>query len=44
MYFLTYRIAQNFDIFDAFQLDDQNLTCQIFLKALQHLQVHGERK
>ena len=24
-----YRIAQNFDVFDAFQLDRQNLTHQI---------------
>ena len=22
-------MAQNFDVFDAFQLDGQNLTCQI---------------
>ena len=29
----------NFDIFDAFQLDRQNLTCQI-----EHLQVCGERQ
>ena len=32
----NYHIAQSFDAFDAFQLDHQNLTCQIF-KALQHL-------
>ena len=25
-----YRIAQNFDVFDAFQLDCQNLTRQLF--------------
>ena len=34
LYLVNYRIAQNFDggniaIFDAFQLDRQNLTCQI---------------
>ena len=31
-----YRIAGNFDVFDAFQPDRQNLTCQLF-KAMQHL-------
>ena len=31
-------IAQNFDIFDSFQLDSPVKS----LKALQHLQVHGE--
>ena len=31
-----YRIAGNFDVFDAFQPDHQNLTHQIF-KAMQHL-------
>ena len=25
---MKYRMAQNFDVFDAFQLDGQNLTCQ----------------
>ena len=25
----SYRIVENFDVFDAFQLDRQNLTCQI---------------
>ena len=32
----NYRIAQSFDVFDAFQPDHQNLTCQIF-KVLQRL-------
>ena len=32
----NYRIAGNFDVFDAFQPDRQNLTRQIF-KAMQHL-------
>ena len=32
----------NFDIFDAFQLDCQNLTYQIIEKIVQHLQVYRE--
>ena len=32
----SYRIAGNFDVFDAFQPDRQNLTCQIF-KTIQCL-------
>ena len=33
----------NFDILQL-AIDCQNLTCQFFLKALQRLQVHGERQ
>ena len=33
----------NFDVFDVFRLDHQNFTHQNFLKALQCLQVCGER-
>ena len=33
---VVYHIAGNFDIFDAFQPDCQNLTCQFF-KSMQHL-------
>ena len=36
MLLVSYRIAGNFDIFDAFQPDRQNLTCQIF-KSVQCL-------
>ena len=32
----------NVDIFDGLELDSQNLTHQKLLKALQHLQVHGD--
>ena len=32
----TYRVAGNFDVFDAFQPDHQNLTHQIF-KSVQFL-------
>ena len=36
MYDSKYCIAGNFDVFDAFQPDHQNLTRQIF-KAIQYL-------
>ena len=36
LHLTIYRIAGNFDVFDAFQPDHQNLTRQIF-KAIQHL-------
>ena len=46
-----YRIAQNFDwgnfdVFDAFQLDHQNLSYQnnCLIKTIQRLQVYGERQ
>ena len=29
-------MGENFDVYDAFQPDRENLTCQIF-KAMQHL-------
>ena len=32
----------NFDVFEAFELDRQNLTHQIVLKTVQPLQVYGE--
>ena len=41
LFLLENHEAQNFGIFDAFQLDRQNLTYQNF-KALQHLQVHTD--
>ena len=45
----VYRIVENFDggkfdVFDAFQLDCQNLTHQIIEKIVQHLQVYRERQ
>ena len=39
---VSYRIAQNFDVFDAFQPDRQNLPVKL-LKTIQRLQVYGER-
>ena len=46
---MQYRIAQNFDrgnfdIFDTFQLDRQKFNPSNCLKAIQHLQVYGERQ
>ena len=34
-------MGRNFDVFDTFQPDRQNITCQIFT-ALKHLQARGK--
>ena len=40
-----YFDGENFEVFDAFQLDRQNLTRQIiYVKTIQHLEVYGERQ